>query len=419
MIARLPQCLRVAVSCVWLALVSACADRAAARDACAAEAPRFSTRDSAGVAISISRAAAALHIIADADELWRAGETETDSVLFGEVTDATRLVDGRVLVADGRSVALQLFDSSGRWAGEVGDKGSGPGQYSRVSALLRTSGDSVLVYDGRTGNLTTLDAQLSPVSVRRVSPSSRRPTDSAAVYLLGAVPKGVLHGRDVLVSRLVATRVRAEVTNVSRDSLVLQRESAANSLSDSLTFVMGQQRFEYFANNGDLTFGDVPLGYVESIAVGAGGFFVGDAYTFNVAHFSPAGTLERFIRVCHKPALLDEREIDRTINEMLTEVSSSSRAMEEPGLRQLPRARFTPAHLELLTDTSGQLWAREFTYAGAAQRWRVFDQAGQWQRTVELPDNADLLEVGDGYALVRYSAPLGVESVRLYRYAPG
>jgi len=26
--------------------------------------------------------------------------------------------------------------------------------------------------------------------------------------------------------------------------------------------------------------------------------------------------------------------------------------------------------------------------------------------------------VGDGYALVRYSAPLGVESVRLYRYAP-
>ncbi len=375
MIARSRQCLRVAASCVWLALVSAYADRAAAGDICAAEAPRFSTRDSSGVAISVSRAAAALHIIADDDELWRTGEAETDRVLFGQVTDATRLSDGRVLVADGRQMALQLFDSSGRWVREVGDKGSGPGQYSRVSALLRTTGDSVLVYDDRTGKLTTLDAQLSPVSVRRVSPSLRRPTDSAAVYLLAAVSKGVLDGGDVLVSRLVASRVRAQVTNMSRDSLVLQRESAADSLSDSLTFVLGLQRFEYYANNGDLTFGDVPLGYVESIAVGARGFFVGDALTFNVAQFSLRGTLERFMRVCHEPALLDEREIDRTMDEMLSAMSPSSRAMEEPGIRQLPRARFTPAHLELLTDTRGQLWAREFTYTGSAQRWRVFDQA--------------------------------------------
>jgi len=93
---------------------------------------------------------------------------------------------------------------------------------------------------------------------------------------------------------------------------------------------------------------------------------------------------------------------------MLSEMSPSTRAMEGPGLRQLPRARFTPAHLDLLTDTRGQLWAREFTYTGSAQRWRVFDEAGQWQRTVELPDHTQLPELGDGYALVRYTAPRGL-----------
>lgn len=154
--------------CVCLASVSACAERATAGDACAAEAPRFPTHDSTGVSISISREAEARHIIADDDELLRIGEAEIDGVLFGHLTDVTRLADGRVLVADGRSVSLQLFDSSGLWVREVGGKGSGPGQYTWVSALLRTTGDSVLVYDGSTGQLTTRDAQLSPVSVRRV-----------------------------------------------------------------------------------------------------------------------------------------------------------------------------------------------------------------------------------------------------------
>jgi len=111
MISRSRQCLRIALSCVWLASVSACTEHAAARDACAADAPRSSIRDSAGAAISLSLAAAALHTIANADELWRTGDAETDGV-----------------------------------------------QHSRVSALLRTTGDSVLVYDDRTGKLTTPDA---------------------------------------------------------------------------------------------------------------------------------------------------------------------------------------------------------------------------------------------------------------------
>lgn len=66
---------------------------------------------------------------------------------FTGINSVRELRDGRLLVTDGREQRIVLLDPTGRPSEQVGRSGRGPGEYSNVSWLHVTSGDSSIMWD--------------------------------------------------------------------------------------------------------------------------------------------------------------------------------------------------------------------------------------------------------------------------------
>jgi hypothetical protein len=79
----------------------------------------------------------------------RIGEQEGDpNVLFDRVSGVRLLPDGGVVVADGGTSSIRVFDADGTHVVSMGGPGDGPGEFRWLAHLAIRPPDTVLVYDG-------------------------------------------------------------------------------------------------------------------------------------------------------------------------------------------------------------------------------------------------------------------------------
>ncbi len=81
----------------------------------------------------------------------REGPTE---YLFSDIVDAVRSPSGRLMVADGTSGEIRIFNAEGRLETRFGGQGSGPGEFRYIQSLQAISGDSSVVWDYASGRLS-------------------------------------------------------------------------------------------------------------------------------------------------------------------------------------------------------------------------------------------------------------------------
>ena len=119
--------------------------------------------DSAG-AIIVDNA----HPAPDSRLPWKVGTQPSLSIgavdsgeadqLFG-VTDATRLPDGRIVIANAGSSELRVFNPDGSHSATWGRRGEGPGEFTTGSpaAVARWPGDSIAAPNRWGGRLSIFD----------------------------------------------------------------------------------------------------------------------------------------------------------------------------------------------------------------------------------------------------------------------
>ena len=74
------------------------------------------------------------------------GTDEREDYLLHQVIEATRLGDGRIVIANGYSLELRYYDPNGNHLFDVGGEGEGPGEFRSLNDLIRLPVDSILVY---------------------------------------------------------------------------------------------------------------------------------------------------------------------------------------------------------------------------------------------------------------------------------
>lgn len=76
------------------------------------------------------------------------GDTEdSDTTVFGRITDLRLMPNGALAVADGGASAVLFFDPTGAALGKVGRRGRGPGEFAGQISLARLADDAVAVWD--------------------------------------------------------------------------------------------------------------------------------------------------------------------------------------------------------------------------------------------------------------------------------
>ena len=363
-------------------------------------------RDSAGVSIVENVAPAP-----DSRLPWVFGTEPTLSIgavdsgeadqLF-RVTDATRLADGRIVIANAGSNELRIFNADGSHAATGGGRGEGPGEFVSYSpsAVATWPGDSIAAVnpwgtrvslfdaEGNHGRDVSLDASM--LNVVDLLPDGKIFTSGSG---------GGLHSDMTGSSSLV--RSSAEWGILDADGMLLA----------SLGEFPGSEFYAIFAADGSIEggmphpFGRGTVGAVwrELVAIG-----VQDSY--EIRAFASDGSLVRVVRREGDLESPTQADLDEYYARRYADLPDEDRISNLNAVQDMPLVESWPAFEEILSDRAGHLWVREYE----AAVWTVFDAQGRVQGLVDPPPDLRIFEIGEDYILGWTYDELGIEYVQLW-----
>ena len=346
----------------------------------------FSTRDSAGIVIAENRGSPPALIRVDGTPLLEVGVAQGAPELeFSDVVGAVLTPGGTLVVADGITRELRLFDHEGAHLRSFGRPGGGPGEFEALNSIA-LRGDSILAHDMRGWRFTIV---------------------GESGDLLGTTPAGNaafigLLGDGALVSYDVLTREMPPPGSISRSRAALLLHSPDGSAGD---------RILEFDSNEVYVHTEIP-GFSErifrrstAVVVGRDRILIADNGSFEIRELARDGRVRRLIRRADVRRPVTEAELRRYID-MGIERYGPRAEIFGPTLRDQPPPEEMPAFgrsdaLEnrlptVLEGPERQIWVLEYlAFPEEPPVWDVFDASGRLLGAVELPVGLDLTFVGE------------------------
>lgn len=328
---------------------------------------------------------------------------------FGQITDALRLSDGTLLVADGQANEIRAFDAQGRYLRTVGRAGGGPGEFGGLHGMHLLAGDTVAAYDYRGGRI----AFFAPTGalVRSVS---LRPVDGK----LPPRPLGFFGDGRMLVTPMYIPNFTAS-SKPTRDTIPLAVYSPAGTQTASLGRVAGDESVTITSGSGEgsmLMRDAPPFGLSTSFAVQGVRLLVGDGARYELVERRPDGTVTRIIRRSGEREPVTQADRDAHIarrREGLTD--PRFRQLQERMIATLTFPSHKPFFSEVRLDPAGNAWVRRHREPDTDTPWDVFDAEGRLLGTVTIPAGLGVTQIGTDFIVGTWSDEMDVPHVRVHR----
>ena len=383
----------------------------------AASQPRAAVRDSAGVTIVENERPAP-----DSRLDWTVGTAPSVSIGVVEgdpnyqlfrVTGATRLSDGRIVVANGGTSELKVFDGDGSYLAAWGGSGEGPGEFGAMapSGLAPWPGDSVMgagsfqrrisVFDsggnhGRTFNLG--DGYGSVVAVV--------PDESG--------PKMIATTLSTFGARTEGARVELQRLDMPYAAL-----NADGSLDATLVTHPGTEWYVFWNERGfPVRARPHPFGRSISEARWGDLVVISPNDRYEILAYRADGSLARIVRRDHESRTPTQADLDDHFARLYADEPDEERAESLAAVQGLPQVEAFPAFGEVVADRMGYLWVSEYQLPGQelGNLWTIFDPEGRVLGLVEAPD-IEIRDIGEDYILGTTSDEVGVEYVQVWSLA--
>lgn len=368
----------------------------------------FSTTDSAGVSMAISRSPAwdtdsTRRWTIDPDPLLDLTTTgEGPQHEFHRVAGGTILSDGRIVIADDGSTEIRSFSPSGVALESVGEEGEGPGEYRQISKLLRLPGDSLAVFSWPT-RLTILGPALTFVRTRRVGDLTRDPEFLAPRHLAATEIYPAVRAYDY-----------SQGSRLIREEQKIVRVSLEGEIEDTIWRGPGYEEFMFV--DGERGGGMAPLfGHRMAYASRDSSIVVGTSDRMELQVLDSEGGLVQVVRI---------PTYDLQLPDSIVEAELAARLGPDPSPRrrrlieQLPVPETRPAFSDLVVDREGHVWVRApwmLHSLDASTSWEIIDREGRWLGSIETPPRCEVLDIQSSSLLVVCRDELDVEHVRLLR----
>ena len=321
-----------------------------------------------------------------------------------QVMDATKLPDGRIVVANAGSGELRAFDGSGTHLATWGGRGEGPGEFGEVLAPFSVEhwpGDSIAASDPFARRLTIFDAQGEPG--RTIVP------EEAYYRLIGVQPNG-----RVFLSTMAQFMVGTVGTGMVRRELEYAIATPEGSVQTALGAYPGSEQYIIDDDRGMRVY---PQLFAHSALAGIWGdlILLGANDLYEIRAYATDGALARIVRREHDVRSPTRADLDHHLAQRYADNTEQERAEALALLSDMPLLEAFPAFGRVMTDSRDYLWVEEYQLPGEpAPAWTVFDAEGRVLGLMELPADVRLFEIGEDYILGSVSDDLGIESVQLW-----
>lgn len=318
------------------------------------------------------------------------------------VTDATRLADGRIAIANAGSNELRIFSADGSHAATGGGRGEGPGEFVSYSpsAVAAWPGDSIAAVNPWGTRVSLFDGEGN--HGRDVS------LDATMLNIVDLLPDGKIFARGG------GGGLRGDMTGSSglvRSDTEWGILGEDGRLLASLGEFPGSEFYAIFAPDGSLQGGmPHPFGRGATGAVWGELVAIGVQDSYEIKAFASDGSLVRVVRRDGDPGRPTQADLDEYYARRYADLPDEDRRSSLDAVRDMPLVESYPAFGEILSDRAGYLWVRAYE----AAVWTVFDSEGRVQGIVETPAGLRIFEIGEDYLLGWVSDELGVEYVQLW-----
>lgn len=316
-----------------------------------------------------------------------------DTVRFERIADATRMRDGRIVVADDLGGHLVVVDSLGQELGTVGRVGAGPGEFRHPNWVERCAGDSLFVNDPMQGRVSVFDARGR--FARQFTPSSGLPARMAC------------DGRGVFAV-LIPTAAWSpasigDLKEVKGRGLLL--DTNGGEVGSFGSVVLGENR---------------TLGRVTVLSETDSGFAFGVADTSRFVFVSRTGGRSGSVDLGLPRRPATDSSFTAAVEEAVRSVPGSPEAEAQVRgiLRRDPPPEHLPAYRGLHSDRAGHLWAVLSAWGAGKTDLVRFPATVEGRATYEravVPVELDLFEAGPDYLLGKYFDAEGMEHLVMYR----
>lgn len=360
-------------------------------------------RDSAGITIVDNTRPAP-----DSRLGWRIRETPAVSIgteegdpgeMLFDVRDATRLADGRIVVANAGTSELRVFGADGAYLETWGGQGDGPGEFSAYTpeAVARWPGDSIAAGNMFGRRVEVFDSQ---------GDAGRTVTMADGYHsFLGVLPDGTVLAKPSAV--LMGGIFGAGEPLIRRDEdFGLLRPDGGRRLS--LGALPGE---EWFSSPAGPMAMRHPFGRATIATIWGDLAVVAPTDHYELRAYRSDGTLVRIIRREHELRSPTRAELDA----LLAALPEERRMGLLAETADMPLVEFFPAFDAVESDPLGNLWVREYGLPGQdGNVWTVFDAEGRVQGLVETPPDLDVFEIGEDYFIGSTADEFDVERVQVW-----
>ncbi|HEX6308470.1 MAG TPA: hypothetical protein VFZ69_09805 [Longimicrobiales bacterium] len=374
-----------------------------------ANVPVATVRDSAGVAIveNVFPDSAAVHWWSLAQPELDIGSAEAEEAYsVYQVTDALRLADGRVVVANGGSGDIRYYAADGTHLHTSGRRGDGPGEFQRPQRLIVLPPDSVLVVDR--ARITVLDA--AGAHVRDFVPGGA----GTRVNVVGRLEDGRLMG---VGSAVIGESISS---GFQRPDIAFLTLTPSGEVLDTLVTVPGSERTIHVEGPG---------GRIESIMVVAPPFAKSTVYAATgdvlvvatqespeIRVFGGDGALRRIIRTGTPMPAVTEAHLAAVFERQREAMPAERRAQALTRPEWPDAGKVVPPFGAVEIDDAGNFWfADHDDYIRTPGTWSVHDPDGRLIARVRLPERYRPMHIGTDFVLGVERDELDVEHVRLHR----
>lgn len=315
-----------------------------------------------------------------------------------------RLPDGTTVIADGGNARIVTLPVGGKSPAAAGRDGDGPGEYRRITSMVRCTTGDLGVFDGVHGRVTFLASDLAVRSTAQF-PGTR----NGRIY--GCVgPDEVL----LLLPRLAGPPAPGAGFD--------RRWELVRFLGGGTRETIVSGATEMYMASSRSTFVEVPLGGDDLLAVGGRAVYsCGNQDAKCVSRDLDSGAQATFNVQLPRPRVTGsawQRVIDTYLSDPRLGPPDAVQTLRVV-FGELTAPESFPAIRSIRADALGRLWVQPYSPGDSPDsQWIVAGRDGRILGTVILPVAVRPLDIGSDYILGLRVDQDGVEQVLVYRYPP-
>ena len=343
---------------------------------------------------------------------WRIGPQPAVSIgavegdepyMLDGAIDATRLSDGRIVVANVGTQELRVFDAAGIYLTTWGGRGEGPGEFTGLWQVEPWPGDSILAWSAPRFGISVFDAQGTYARTFRLA------HDEATSPMQQFWPQSTTRDGAILAAH------RPEAA----DTVVVQLRDGEGEIRSSFGTHPGSEPYIHYEGDRSILFWKI-FGRQPVWAPWGDLTVVATTDRYELRAFGTGGSLSRIVRRGHVPDSPTETDVEAFVEWQIgrsRRSSESERAASRRRYRNVPVAEHFPAFESILSDARDYLWVEEYELPqeeGPGTLWTVFDPEGRALGFVETPEGLWIHEIGEDYILGVSYGDLNVEYVQVW-----